>query len=118
MGPTARAADCAICSVLGLKDTFRLGDSDGCPYRPAFRLMLWKLSEIPTDTKKQKKGDGNNTIPVARNLKQKEGLSDLWRLLENVDFNSLFGNNSECNALVAKKNQFQVSLSSKEREGL
>lgn len=37
--------------------------------------------EIPTDTKKQKRREGNNNTPAVKNLKQKEELPDLWRLL-------------------------------------
>ena len=70
--------------------------------------------EILTNTKKQKRGDRNDTAQLARNLKQKEGLPDLWRLPENADFNSLFSNNAKGNVLVAKISNFKFHHQQKE----
>ena len=60
--------------------------------------------EIPTNRKKQKRGNRDNTTPVARN--QKEELLDLWCLPENANFNSLFDDNAKGNAIVAKISDF------------
>ena len=74
--------------------------------------------EIPTDIKKHKRnGDGNNTTPVPRNMKQKEGMPDLWCFPETANFQSLFGNSAKGNAMVAKISEFKFRHHQKKNGG-
>ena len=58
-----------------------------------------------TPKKKLKRGEELS----GRNFKQKQGTLDLWGLPEGKDFNSIFGDHSKGNTLVAKISNFKFS---------
>ena len=51
---------------------------------------------------KRKQNKKSKTAPLARNLNKKEELPNLWCLPDGTNFNSLFGDHAEGNAIVAK----------------
>ena len=60
------------------------------------REILNNGEEIPVDMKmKQKREEENSATPATHNLKQMEGIPDLWHLPEGVKFDSLFGDDQK-----------------------
>ena len=68
------------------------------------REILKDGDELPaTPNNKRKREDNTPT----RNYKQKKDIKDLWALLEGTDFNSIFGDHPNGNALLAKLLNFK-----------